>query len=267
MSEALGVAADSYLQYAFNILPLLSDISGIQTAIVRTKGRVNDLLTRQGKRQIRRFTTQVPSLQADDTSGNSNYNLHGGQFDGFVDTTPLIGPYKSPAVSFRAVREFVPDKSATFHAQIEYNFWFTRFQTENAQMLGMLDALGVNLNPSIIWNALPWTFVIDWVAGVSQWLDQRKVMNMEPAVNISRYMWSWKYSDSTRIRISSATELAPDFFGYTYLPEFKRTIYRRDVQMPEKSQFLTGSGLSSRELSLGVALAITQWPRRKTRRG
>jgi len=266
ISEALGVASDSYLQAKFNILPLLADISGFHAAIINTRGRVNDLLVRQGKRQIKHFKKLVPSNQSSVESGVVQYNLSGGQFDGFVDTTPLIGPYKKPACAFRCVREFSPDPNFEFHAQVEYNFWFTRFQTENAQMLGLLDALGVNLNPAIIWNAIPWTFVVDWVIDVSKWLNQRKRMNMEPAVNISRYMWSYRYSDLVRTRMSALTELSPLWTGYTYLPGVRRTIYRRQTDKPTQAQFLTGSGLNSNELSLGVALAIPLGKRRLTRK-
>jgi hypothetical protein len=205
--------------------------------------------------------------QATETSGEKLYQLHGGQFDGYIGNgSASTGAYASPANSFKCVREFIPDQYAEFHAQVEYNFWFTRFQTENAQWLGLLDALGVNLNPAIIWNAIPWTFVIDWVVDISRWLDQRKVLNLEPAVNISRYMWSWKFSRTVRLRIAANSELSPEFQGYVYLPDLVETIYRRDLQLPTYSQFLTGSGLSSKELSLGVALAITRRKRHQTRR-
>jgi hypothetical protein len=266
LSEALGVGSDSYLQAKFNILPLLSDITGISNAIVNTRRRVNDLLVRQGKRQVKHFKVLVPSLQASVTSGEALYTLQGGQFAGFVDTTPLIGPYKSPSCSFKCVREFIPDANAVFHAQVEYNFWFTRFQTENAQLLGFLDALGVNLNPAIIWNAIPWTFAIDWLVDINEWLSGKTILNLQPAVNISRYMWSWKYSDTVRLRLAANSELNPTFTSYCYLPDNRRTIYRRQLDMPDQSQFLTGSGLSSNELSLGVALAIPLGRRRKTRK-
>jgi len=266
MSEALGVSSDAYLQTQFNILPLLTDICGIRTAIMRTRSRVNDLLVRQGKRQIKHFKLLVPSGQASVTSPTMSYVLQGGQFAGAVDTTPLTGPYKSPSVSFEVTREYIPDTHAVFHAQVEYNFWFTRFQSENARWLGLLDALGVNLNPAIIWNAIPWTFVIDWVINVSKWLDGRKIMNMEPAVNISRYMWSWRYSDLVRMRMSALPYASTSRTGDVYLPGFRRTIYRRQLDKPDQAQFLTGSGLSSRELSLGVALAIPLGKRRKTSR-
>jgi len=44
---------------------------------------------------------------------------------------------------------------------------------------GLLDSLGFELNPRIIWDALPFTFVLDWFFGVGSWLDNFKVDALE----------------------------------------------------------------------------------------
>jgi hypothetical protein len=44
---------------------------------------------------------------------------------------------------------------------------------------GLLDVLGFELNPRIIWDALPFTFVIDWFFGVGNWLQNFKVDTLE----------------------------------------------------------------------------------------
>jgi hypothetical protein len=36
---------------------------------------------------------------------------------------------------------------------------------------GLLDSLGFQLNPRIIWDNLPFTFIIDWFFGVGSWLE------------------------------------------------------------------------------------------------
>jgi len=269
MSEALGVSADSYLQTQFNILPLLSDICGIRAAISKTKARVNDLLVRQGKRQHRHFTMHVPNLQAEQTDATILYGLGSTQqFQGtYSPDINLFTPcYREPYRTFECVRESSFTAHDLFHAQVEYNFSFTRFQTENAQLLGMMDALGINLNPAIIWNAIPWTFVIDWVINVSKWLDKRKVMNLEPAINISRYSWSYTTMRTTRTRIRTYPNTPWTHMPWMYLPDLYEQTYRRSSELPTYDSLLAVSGLSSRELSLGVALAITR-KKRYSRRG
>jgi len=44
----------------------------------------------------------------------------------------------------------------------------------NKSLRGFLDTLGVELNPRIIWDAIPFTFVIDWFFGIGGFLDQFK---------------------------------------------------------------------------------------------
>jgi len=267
LGEATGVAADSYLQTQFNILPLLQDICGIHAAISRTKNRINDLLVRQGKRQHKYFTYNVKGFYGAGTSSGLVYGLDTGQFSGSTsqfypeETTTL---YARPYQDWEMVREIIPATESVFCAQIEYNYSFTRFQTENAQLLGMMDALGVNLNPAIVWNAIPWTFLIDWLTDVSRWLDDRKVLNMEPAVNITKYSWSWRQSRRIRLRVKhKAPVVGQQFQDWVYLPDLWETTYRRTSEMPSKASLLSTSGLSSKELTLGVALAITRRKRYK----
>jgi hypothetical protein len=42
----------------------------------------------------------------------------------------------------------------------------------NKSLRGFLDTLGVELNAKIIWDAIPFTFVIDWFFGIGGFLDQ-----------------------------------------------------------------------------------------------
>jgi hypothetical protein len=158
----------------------------------------------------------------------------------------------------------MPSSKYKFHAQVEYNYHFTRFQTEHAQLLGMMDSLGINMNPAIIWNALPWSFVIDWFIGVSRWLDDRKVLNMEPTINISRFLWSWKVARNIRVsamRTGGTYNRPPNLVT---LREMTETAYRRDTSLLH-SNSLIASGLSNKELSLGVALLIPSYRRRPSR--
>jgi hypothetical protein len=153
---------------------------------------------------------------------------------------------------------------AIFHAEIEYNFHFTRFQQEHARMLALLDAFGVNLNPAIIWNAIPWTFVIDWFVDVSRWLNDRTHMNMEPVINITKFLYSTKTRRTVKLAFESYQTGARPVFR-TELPELNETAYRRDVGLPPESSLLA-SGLSLREFSLGVALLHTRrWKPKRNR--
>jgi hypothetical protein len=252
--------ADGYLQLKFNILPLLSDISGIHTALSRTERRINDLVTRSGRVQRRHFVYNWSEF----TDTDIEYN----------DSAYWPLPYHNGIVSFQYIsynmsRRAV-HKPSSFHAMIEYNYNFTQYQLEHAQVLGLLDALGANLNPQIIWNAIPWSFVVDWVISVGRFLDNFKVANMEPKINILRYLWSIK-----RERLVYTERLAnnqpavfgpqpPPYFQKTPLPVVVETAFRRHVTLPSTSSILL-SGVSSTEFTLGAALVIARSKRSRNR--
>jgi len=254
LRQALHSTADGYLQAKFNILPLLSDISGIGTALSRLERQVNALVTRSGRVQVRHFSCPVTEFQnVSDIS------------DGYLlwrtgDTIPAAFiPYFGLYLSRLALHD-----PSLFHAQIEYNYNFTRYQIEHAQLLGLLDSLGLNLNPAIIWNAVKWTFVIDWVFGVSRWLDSHKVLNLEPKINIRRYLCSIKrsrkvYTWKNTFRLHPSYPVSDARIA---LPVVTETAYRRFTEQPSTSSIIS-SGLTPTEFSLGAALVIARKYRRK----
>jgi len=260
LGEVIKGGADLYLQSQFNIGPLLSDIGGIYTTVVRTEKVIRDLIARQGKRQKKhfRFVWQpYPEVQSYDEiihPEDQNLYTNGGEI---IGGGPIAGGLLNTKI---------PVSFATFHAEIEYNYNYTRLQVEHARLLGILDALGVNLNPAIIWNALPWTFVVDWVLGVSQWLDSRKVLNLRPEINITRFLWSWKYDRKLVRSFRSYQHAYYDVTAITErkLPTVYESAYRRDCKLPDLTSIIS-SGLSLKEISLGASLAITRGKHRYNR--
>ena len=242
-----GTAA-GYLNYSFNLKPFVSDVAKLYSAISRTERRINDFVSRAGKPQSKHF------------------NFAWGEFADQTDeyTNPLSPGWRSGldrTITYN-IRRHVSYQPTVFHAQIQYNYNYTGYQTEHARLLGHLDALGVNLNPAIIWNALPWTFVVDWVLGIGPFLDSTKVGNMEPLINIRRYLWS--VARSRRISVSKGTKVAQGgpVITSNYMPSVSQTAYRRSVGIPSMSSIVL-SGLSSSEVSLGAALVIVQGRRRR----
>lgn len=248
--------ADSYLQANFNILPLLSDIAAIHKALSRIERRINDFITRAGRTQHRHVTYTLlerPSNYYDSSSYHPGYTADGYEMGGL-----------------HVMERFTSLAPTVFHAEIEYNYNYTRYQAEHARLFALYDAMGVNLNPATIWNAIPWSFVVDWVIGVSQWLSTQRIAYMDPQINIHRYLWSVK---KTRTiigqRRSSWNKFATD--GTVVLtsptvpmPVVTESSYKRSIQMPTASS-IQSSGLSPKEFSLAAALVIARKGKRRSR--
>lgn len=58
--------------------------------------------------------------------------------------------------------------------------------------LAYLDALGIQANPAIVWDAIPYSFLLDWVLDVSDILEAQKKRNLDPVVTIHGFCHSYK---------------------------------------------------------------------------
>lgn len=260
-------AADIYLQKEFNIEPLISDIKAIITSIVSSQKHVSALLERAKQVQVSHFRTTLAEFtdSTESFTPTPNYLMN--------EYTHLSG-YPFPYIGadenqYTTTREVVYEPTS-FHAQVQYRFSYSEFQTAYAQLLGQLDSLGINFNAAIIWNAIPWSFVIDWLFGVSRWLTDHRVGFMDPLISIEQYLWSVKRERTIKV----TTQIAPPpHFAYPLewqtgsirRPEVHEVAYRRQAGLPDFNSFTT-SGLSLKEFSLGAALAIGQSKRFKRRR-
>jgi hypothetical protein len=241
------VLADSYLQWSFNIAPLWSDVKGIYRSLTRLEKDVNRLITASAKSQQRHFTVPLSELS---------------------DSTDTVGPYivgsiegiYAQGTSYRYTRS----ETSKFHAMIEYNYNYTQFQLQHAALLSLLDSFSINLGLSkVIWNATRWTFVIDWVFGVSRYLDQFSMANMAPVINIRRALWSI----SRKRAIACTYDLYGADRSYPHAQGFpastvQETAYRRELWQLTRSS-IQSSGVNLKEFTLGAALVITRRRRHK----
>jgi len=255
LREITRVTAGSYLQLKFNISPFLSDICAVWNALSQVEAKMNDLVTRSRKSQFRHFVYNWNEYS--DVSDGS---------DGMVVYPPYFSGGNSQIIA-NQLRRDVKYTPSVFHAQIRYNFNYSKYQIEHARLLTLLDMLGINPNPQIIWNAIPWSFVVDWVLNVGSYLkDHFGRLNMEPKINIQNYLWSIRRQrriNCTVHQYPTGPNIGDRDETDDSLPQTVETSYRRAVGLPERS-LIESSGLSSQEFTLGAALVLSR--RRKPRK-
>lgn len=241
LRQIFRVGADSYLQGNFNIAPLLADISGLRAAIASAEKQMNDLLSREGKPQKRHWSFSWAELE-------NSYEVGG---PGGIANIGV----EMPSTFYD--ERYVSSPATQFHAEIEYNFNYTDYQREHARLLSLLDYLGLNLNPAIIWNAIPWSFVVDWIFSFGRYLDSLKTQNMEPTLNIRRFLWSVTRSRSILVTKghydTGLDSVTGEFPCRTPLPVVQETAYRREVGLPSRNS-IESSGINFKEFTLGAAL-------------
>lgn len=156
-----------------------------------------------------------------------------------------------------------------FTATMEYRYEYT--------MRSWFDALkryyGLNVNASVVWNALPFSFVLDYFLKVGQAID---FMHTDPNVEL-RLM---QYCESLLVTASCGTHYVPDErasmlinggshrndsddlspFPYELIAGYKGTWYTRNVTMPNKGTALPRLTLpSSKQVGNLVALLRAIW--------
>lgn len=232
LRSILRAGSDSYLQAEFNFLPLLQDIVSLKDSMSYTRKKLRELIARANEPQKRHYGVELLEDYPDSD----------------VTLTRTMQNYFCTPVGYihRNVRYY----RRMFTATMEYSYSLPSLDLEESLMGAWLDTLGINLNPRIIWNAIPWSFVVDWVVNVNSWLDNFRNRNIEPVVDIRGFCWSLDIQRSvlTDVTIDSNSPIA----------RLDEHSYLRRV--PTRSAMLAGirsSGLSAKEFSLAAALALT----------
>jgi len=242
LRRLLHASADGYLQEEFNVAPLLSDIAAIKSAIDGVRSEIQKLLDNEGKRQRKHYA--------------SSYNGYTSKTDRNT-SSDLPAYFGLPGSEVIQVRK-VAYPLARLVASIEFSYDLDPWERENALWRGYLDALGVTVNPQIIWNAIPWTFVVDWVVGVSQFLGQFKLRNIEPRTRIHKYMVSAHVQRTIDTEFSLHTKFGdndPDPVPMVNIVEDAYIRLNRDADL---IRWFTTSGVSSHEFTLAAALVASR---------
>jgi hypothetical protein len=178
----LSSVADVFLQQEFNAKPLVRDVFNIYKALEDVRDQLDTLYRNELKYITGHWRIPLTEFTSLDESKTIPGTYYGGNL----------------------IRRVTDIRQAQFNVTIDYAYDLRGISRERALVDGMLDYLGVNLNPAIIWNAIPWSFVVDWVLRVSQWLNQMKLRNIEPYVVVYRSMYSVKIERqiSTFIRVN-----------------------------------------------------------------
>jgi hypothetical protein len=247
LRRLLHASADVNLQTQFNILPLIRDISDTFSAVSSVRKQVNKLLSQETKLNRRHYVKDLGSLYPykDDSVGNIVFADH---LSG--------GAVRSPNIRATFEHRRTVQTKSSFHATIEYSYYLTQFDREHALLLGLLDYFGVNLNPQIIWNAVKWSFVVDWVFSVGKWLSQFKVSNLEPVTVIHDYCASIRTEREINCYNTGSTSLAS--MGTRHVSTVRETSYRRDEGIPDLYAPLESSGISLSEFILSTSLLLTR---------
>ena len=243
LRHILHASADSYLQLQFNFLPLLSDIANTGKLLAALRPKITRILNEERIPRYHHFRRDVGYLYEDSIRSTGKRPTL------LASDANLDGSYYQTRT--------VSHTECMFHASMKYSYTLNSWERTNTTIASYLDAVGVNFNPAIIWNAMPWSFVVDWFLNVSQFLDALKGRLLEPRCVIHDYCWSIRVK--RRIDCDIGVNISGFFTRGTVVPVSRITeeAYKRQPHVPDIFRALRVSGLSLKEFSLAGALATS----------
>jgi len=233
------------LNWNFGWLPLIRDLKTMITLIVDVLARLEHL-----KKINRRWVTITHHTTYTQEDSNPP--------EGISSTDPSYNVY--PELQYVSV---------PFH-QVEglirigcyYNL---NLDGADTLLRAFCAALGIDNLTKIVWNAIPFSFVLDWFINLSGWLDQnRSAQAFEGTLTFGGTSCSFK----TTTRYNAWTKTRKPVFGpHTYEPCSEAVVvgYHRRLGTPAGSFEMSGLTPNQQVLALSL-LTARGWDNRLTRR-
>nr|URG15665.1 MAG: maturation protein [Leviviridae sp.] len=152
-----------YLNVEFGWKPLLNDIVSVLHALTDASATISAFSAGSG--QVTRRQRKLPPLEdttSSDVSSN-RWGLHG----------PLLGSSEMNRLATRSQSGSI----STIKSSETYSFSgaFTYYVDDSSTVFGRLreyeqkanHLLGLRLTPELLWNAMPWTWLVDWVFDIN----------------------------------------------------------------------------------------------------
>jgi hypothetical protein len=250
--------SDALLAYSFGWAPFVGDLIAFYKGLQKFAGRIRWLRRNAGKPLTNRLQWKIRESSSTTLKSSGGMNL-GFTGNGSIESWP---GYSYKVLDSDAISEY-------YHATLLYRYSVPKMSDVELKIRAFLDMIGVRLDAGIIWNALPWTFVVDWVWDVGSYLRSFSVDNLGLTTEVLDFSHSVK-SIITRKRslvcYKDSDIMKTPLFGTPIdVMSVTNTRYERARSNPDLHA-ITTSDLNLRKLALGLALGVSKSETTKRRK-
>jgi len=238
IKQILGSAARADLTWEFGLRPLIQDIVTVHNSLTQVRKEVSRLVNNQNKVLRSHWSTVLLQQQPTDRSRQ----------------TPVGNPNPATAELITRVLS-VNVLSARYTASMKYSYELSGYSKEHLTKLAFLDTYGIGgFDPQILWNALPFSFIVDYFAHVGNFLHQSAWKAVRPSVNILDVSHSYKLEYERNMDL---TVLARYGTGGTVSAHYKKySYYIRERPVLDQAQQIYLRGFTRNNIRLlGTLLA------------
>lgn len=244
-------AADHFLNHQFGWVPFLSDMSKIYKTYQDT-ARLKSQISRDNGREVRR--KRVDRKLESESVIYTRSDYPGCQPAGY----PFYGMYQpgAPIKYTVTLKEFtdVWYEGVFRYYRPEFDRSLEGYDSKYTEVRRQMALYGLNVNPSTIWAATPWTWLIDWFTNAREVIQRAEDWATDQVV--SKYM----YLMHRRQRIfEMKSQFTTKDGKYHELYWYRSADIKR--RQPASSSFgfsLSPSSLTGRQIAILGALGISR---------
>lgn len=256
MDKPLKKLAKAHLSYEFMVAPLIREIQTLYSTIRGMDSRLRDIIRRANTPQQRYYGFNIAG-----TEGSPSTVLYQGPDEGLTGGavgTSFILPLSRVQVTS------VQDGAWRYSATVRYKYTIPQELTQaRGQWKAFLDVVGLNGNPAILWNAVPFSFVVDWFVNVGKLLSFVRQDNLPLKSEILDFTHSVRAQKTIRYWLSSRQyrdSAVPYWAPYVVTDTATKKVYERRTGIPNPWFALLTSGLSGREAVLTASMITANRP-------
>lgn len=244
-------AGSEYLNKEFGWVPLASDIRDASYAAANAHKIIKSYEQNSGKLVRRRVELPIETTETWSSAGTAApYFVRSD-----ADNTCIVDSSQPQGQIFQCDRTY---KRTWFSGAFTYHLpigWGSRFGlVDAAAKAGPL--LGIELTPEVVWNAVPWTWALDWVSNIGDCISNTSDMIVDGLV--IKYGYVMEHYVSSRTYYYIGTGKYKPVGGVVVSPV---TLFYETKRRRRASPFgfgLSWSGFTPRQIAITLALGITR---------
>lgn len=192
--------AKGHLYTEFGLKQTVRDVSALFSTFWSLDNTVRTILSQTGS-NTRHYSVPVYEKTVDQNDGCV-----------FQDYNWILCRYWQSTLT----RKFVVTMKYTAELVDAFGQPISPNDTKLVRLGSVMDSLGVNLNPAILWDVVPFSFVVDYFVGIGDWLERFKRNNLNFTFGVEDSCYSIKREIATSCLTGRYTS---EWDGYQKYPD------------------------------------------------
>jgi hypothetical protein len=231
--EYVKTFSDSHLAYTFGLKPMIQDVKETILSLMEYRQRIDEFIKQSEEVQSKHYKKVLDDAK----STTTRYSQ-----------------------SFMNIKQYSTVK-ATLHCGMHYKYRIlTDLRSDLAKLNAIRDMVGLHLNYEVIWDSIPFTFILDWIVPVGAFLRQFNQNVVKVKLDVIQCYYSYKATHVAYVRVDyskACNEYGTRVQKQTALGS--NSLYIRKKCTPESGTYFTsGARFGPTQLALSASLLITR---------